>query len=61
MDEEGIRKTENKKIFIGKANNVTMPEIEPSLDALRCIAESENQSAVHEAIMQLVETYKRTM
>jgi len=61
MDEEGIEKTENKKIYIGKANNIKMEDLEQKLGALRQIAQSENTGAVHAALMELVETYKRAI
>ena len=61
MDEEGIEKTENSKIFIGKANNIKMADIEANLKMLEEIAESENQHIVDAALMKLVETYQRTM
>ena len=61
MDEEGIEKTDNKKIYIGKANHVIMADLMPNLNALRKIANSENEDMIHAALMDLVETYKRAM
>ncbi|HKL09920.1 MAG TPA: nucleoside-diphosphate sugar epimerase/dehydratase [Clostridia bacterium] len=61
MDEEGIKKTQNKKIHIGKANHVTMADLGSNLEALRKIANSENEDMIHAALMDLVETYKRAM
>jgi len=61
MDEEGIEKTDNKKIFIGKANGITMKSLKLDLDILRRVAENENQGLVDTMLMKLVETYKRAM
>jgi len=61
MDEEGIEKTDNKKIFIGKANGITMKGLQTDLDILRRVAMSENHGLVDLMLMKLVETYKRAM
>lgn len=61
MDEEGIEKTENEKIFIGKANGITMEKLKSNLDALRIIAEDEKYSLVEAALQGLVETYNKVI
>ncbi len=61
MDEEGIEKTKNKKIFIGKANNVTMQDLKPNLEMLRHISENENSDLIDAVLMKMAETYKRVI
>jgi FlaA1/EpsC-like NDP-sugar epimerase len=61
MDEEGIGKTGNKKIFIGKVNGITMQSLQMDLDALRRVAESENHDLVDTMLMKLVETYSKAI
>ncbi len=61
MDEEGIEKTENKKIHIGKANNIYMRDLNENLSTLREAAENENPDDVDIMLKKLVETYKRAM
>ncbi len=61
MDEEGIKQTQNKKIFIGKANNVTMKGIRLDLSVLRRVAENENRHLIDTMLMKMVETYRKVV
>ena len=57
-DEEGIKKTDNNKIFIGRANNVNMAILKQDLDALRIAAEKENRRVVEMLLRKIVPSYK---
>lgn len=61
MDEEGIQKTENEKIFIGKANQVTLEDLRLDLEILRRVAETGNGDLVETILMKLVETYRKAI
>lgn len=61
MDEEGIEQTSNKKIFIGKANHITMQSLQADLDKLRLSVEGETHGLIDTLLMKLVETYKKAM
>lgn len=58
MDEEGLTKTNNEKIFIGKPESIEFKMLTKSLDYLQDVIRDNNQTALRSAIKNLVPTYK---
>lgn len=56
MQEEGIKKTSSKKIFIGKPSNITFAEVTQHIAYLRNALE--NKLDIPEALHQVVPTYR---
>lgn len=58
MDEEGLKSTDNKKIFIGNQINIDAGDMLSKLDALRDAAEANNSEKSVELLSELVPTFK---
>lgn len=56
MSEEGLRKTEHSKIFIGKPINLTEEELQQKLSVLKMALTKDNE-AIKAALRQVVPTY----
>ncbi len=59
MDEEGIQKTENKKIYIGRPIKVDEEIFEKNLDLLEKICTNGSDSEAEEALLKIVPTFSR--
>ncbi len=59
MDEEGLKETAHRKIFIGKPAEVDRQQIQEKLEILRAAVETGNPETVKQAMEQVVDTYKR--
>ncbi|MDP4119988.1 MAG: nucleoside-diphosphate sugar epimerase/dehydratase [Bacillota bacterium] len=59
MDEEGLKSTSNKKIFIGKQILVESQELINNLELLRNVAEENNSEKTIELLKKIVPTFKR--
>ena len=57
MDEEGLKSTENEKIFIGNHINIESEELLSKLDNLRQAAESNDSKKTVELLADLVPTF----
>lgn len=57
MSEEGLKSTENKKIFIGNQINVDPDTLLPQLEELREIAEHNDNEQTVEKLSEIVETF----
>ena len=57
MDEEGLKSTENKKIFIGNQIDIDPDDLLKKLDELHAIAEVNNNEKTVEKLGELVETF----
>lgn len=57
MDEEGIKETEHKKIFIGKPSNFEIEKLKLEIDTLITIAESGNIKVLRQKLKEVVPTY----
>lgn len=60
MDEEGMQKTENKKIYIGHPININSEEFLNDLEKLRNISSNGSMSDIIEMLLQIVPTFKHT-
>ena len=60
MDEEGMKKTENKKIYIGHPININSEEFLNDLEKLRNISSNGSMSDIIEMLLQIVPTFKHT-
>ena len=66
MDEEGIKKTDNNKIFIGRQIDVDTGELFEGLERLRQLVSDNSLSredeceAARRALMELVPTFRRS-
>ena len=58
MSEEGLAKTENRKIFIGKQIEIDADSFLGKLETLRSIAETNNSKAVVDALHRMVPTFQ---
>ena len=58
MDEEGIKKTNNKKIYIGSPININEQEFFEKLKTLENIANTGNNQEIKLALADIVPTYK---
>ena len=56
MDEEGLRRTKNNLIFIGKPMELNMAQFERDLERLRAAADT-NDASIKELIAEVVPTY----
>ena len=59
MSEEGITKTENKKIFIGRPTDFSTDRVERHLDILKGIVAREDVELIDSVMRELVTTYIR--
>lgn len=59
MNEEGITKTENKKIFIGRPTDFSTDRVERHLDILKGIVDREDVELIDSVMRELVTTYIR--
>ena len=59
MAEEGITKTENSKIFIGKPIDINTVKVYKSLEILKRIVDREEVELIESVIRELVDTYIR--
>ncbi|MBQ9674106.1 MAG: polysaccharide biosynthesis protein [Ruminococcus sp.] len=57
MDEEGLKKTENSKIFIGNQINVNREELLSGLEKLRVCSENNDDKQAVELLAELVPTF----
>ena len=57
MDEEGLKSTENKKIFIGNQIQIDPDELTQKLDNLHQAAESNDSDKTVELLSNLVPTF----
>jgi FlaA1/EpsC-like NDP-sugar epimerase len=57
MDEEGLNKTENQKIFIGSPINVSPKDLFAALERLRKLADSNDSNGVVNMLHELVPEY----
>ena len=57
MDEEGLKKTVNKKIFIGNQIDINADSFLPELDELRNAAESNESDKVLSLLENMVPTF----
>ena len=57
MSEEGLRKTKNSKIFIGKPIDISEKEMEYKLSLLENITHSDNNDLVKRTLAEVVPTY----
>ena len=58
MDEEGLKKTKNKKIFIGNQIEINSDELLAQLREVRAAAELNNSEKVVEVLEKMVPTFK---
>ena len=59
MDEEGIRKTKNKKIYIGNPIKIDEENFSKKLEELRKLSQSGTYSEIEDHLMKMVPTFKR--
>lgn len=57
MNEEGLKSTDNKKIFIGNQINIDADDMLSKLHSLRSVAESNNSEMIVELLSELVPTF----
>ena len=57
MDEEGIQKTENKKIYIGHPIKVDTKHLRLELEELRKLCDFENNEKIEKKILEIVPTF----
>ena len=58
MDEEGLKKTDNEKIFIGHQVQIDIPKFTAELEKMREICFTNDKHAVVEQLKVLVPTFK---
>ena len=61
MDEEGIQKAENKKIYIGHPIEVDAAKFREELEQLRNLCNCENNEKIEKKILEIVPTFTHTM
>ena len=61
MDEEGLKKTENDKIFIGKQIELDMDEFINKLGMLEAAAHTDISEKAVEQLHDIVPTFKRAV
>jgi FlaA1/EpsC-like NDP-sugar epimerase len=59
MSEEGLKKTENDKIFIGRQTEINSEKFENELDELERIAHTDDPKAAVKQLHLVVPTFKR--
>lgn len=59
MDEEGIRKTKSKKIYIGSPINVDSEKLKKELSELRKVCDYGNDEEIEKLLLKIVPTFKR--
>ena len=57
MDEEGLQKTDNKKIFIGNQIDIDPNVLTNQLRELRIIADSNDNDRTVEMLSEMVDTF----
>ena len=57
MDEEGLKKTANKKIFIGNQIDIDSEELLKGLDELRALADANESDKVVDKLSEMVPTF----
>ena len=57
MDEEGLQKTDNKKIFIGNQIHIDPEKLMTQLDELHEIAETNDNDKTVDMLAQMVDTF----
>ena len=57
MDEEGLKKTDNKKIFIGNQIDIDAAELNQQLDELHTIVETNDNDKTVEQLEKMVDTF----
>ncbi len=60
MDEEGIRKTKNKKIYIGSPIKIDEKNFSKSLEILKELSQCGTYSEIESHLMKMVPTFKRS-
>ena len=60
MNEEGLAKTENNKIFIGKQTEVDISKFNQQLEELRKVANANDDKKCVDMLASIVTTFKRT-
>lgn len=60
MDEEGLKETEHKKIFIGKPSNFEIEKLKMEIDSLVEVAESGDLKILRQKLKEVVPTYTIT-
>ena len=58
MDEEGLKKTDNEKIFIGHQVQIDIPNFTAELEKMRKICFTNDKYAVIEQLKVLVPTFR---
>ena len=61
MDEEGLKSTENKKIFIGNQIDINADDLLNKLSELHAIAEHNDNEATVEKLGEIVETFHHSL
>lgn len=59
MSEEGLKKTENNKIFIGQQTEVEVEKFDSQLEELRNVADTNDNEKCVDVLAQVVTTFKR--
>ena len=59
MNEEGLKKTQHSKIFIGSPIDISMEQLKPDLDLLSEAAEYNDAEKIKDIIERVVPTYIR--
>ena len=59
MDEEGLTKTDNKKIFIGQQIDIDEKKVNMHLEVLRKVVNNEEVELIDSIMRELVPTYIR--
>lgn len=59
MDEEGLQKTKNEKIFIGKPQNISNGKLLKQLEELKEISELNDNKKLIKKIKEIVPTYRK--
>ena len=60
MDEEGLKKTANKKIFIGNQIDIDPAQFIDKLAVLKSVALTNDEVATVECLADIVPTFKRS-
>ena len=61
MSEEGLKKTDNNKIFIGQQTEVDVEKFSSQLDKLREVSNSNNNAECVDTLAEIVTTFKRSI
>ncbi len=57
MDEEGLKSTKNKKIFIGEPSDIDFEDLKRKIFILRDVALNKDKEALKEKMKEIVTTY----